>query len=622
MNSSLKTLVIFFLLLCFLFASCFLAVRSIYTDKINSLYNEQVIEAAKTLEDNIISHLESERAGMAYLMNTLPAAYGREASAKNFEYYLTTFTNIREIIAVDTKGYSWFAKSKTETLPNGANYSYSPTVQTPLHTGTNYVGQLYAEELESLPVMDISAPIKNPETNKIEGVLWVKFALGFLHEIADSYTGSKFGVVIINNSNGDILAESGLKSDSGLIFGRAASGINSENGVVSVNDGTHNYLCAHKAFAYQKISLSVLACTDKDQAYALSGELLRQYTTASFILFLLAFPAVFLVFRAYCISMDKLSCRLKKQVHVLDVQFTENLENKEKLEYVETFIEAALSTIEKLNKALEDSGRSISEIVEKRTERLKMDINELQRKLKEEYSKNSKKDQMMIRQSRLAAMGEMISNIAHQWRQPLNALALTIQDIEDSFRHNEVTDEYINDTVEKSMELIQHMSTTIDDFRNFYKANKDIVEFSMKKAIDEAMKIISASLKNSSIEVSINCVHDVTAKGYPNEFSQVILNILSNCKDALLDNRASGRKIEITVDSLASGKGVITITDNGGGIPANVIESVFDPYFTTKEQGRGTGIGLYMSKTIIENNMGGKIDISNVNEGTRVTLEL
>jgi signal transduction histidine kinase len=165
------------------------------------------------------------------------------------------------------------------------------------------------------------------------------------------------------------------------------------------------------------------------------------------------------------------------------------------------------------------------------------------------------------------------------------------------------------------------MSVTIDDFRNFYKTNKDIVEFSLKRSIDEAMKIISASLKNSSIDVQIECIQDVVVQGYPNEFSQVILNILSNSKDALIDNRPVDRQIKISIESV-NGKGRIVIIDNGGGIPPNVIENVFDPYFTTKEQGRGTGIGLYMSKTIIESNMGGKIDIANIGDRTRVTIEL
>ena len=273
-------------------------------------------------------------------------------------------------------------------------------------------------------------------------------------------------------------------------------------------------------------------------------------------------------------------------------------------------------------KNVNEYDKKLANAIVRRTECLQEDISELQRKLREEYSKNSKKDQMMIRQSRLAAMGEMISNIAHQWRQPLNALALTVQDIEDSYRHNEITDEYIKETVEKSMELIQHMSVTIDDFRNFYKANKDIVAFSLKRAIDEAMKIISASLKNSSIEISLECKEDVIVRGYPNEFSQVILNILSNSKDALLDNTPSGREIDIIIDKTDTEKGRIVITDNGGGIPKSILDNVFDPYFTTKEQGKGTGIGLYMSKTIIESNMGGKIDIENTGKGTKVTITL
>lgn len=342
----------------------------------------------------------------------------------------------------------------------------------------------------------------------------------------------------------------------------------------------------------------------------------------SALFFGLACVLIFLILSKNKRSRERFNKEIAKGEEFLEPPCIESLQGKEGAEYAVSFVEAVEKTVETLKQKALDNNKLFEEALLKRTEDLNAEIADLQRKLKDEYTKNTKKDQMMIRQSRLAAMGEMISNIAHQWRQPLNALALTIQDIEDSYHHNEITDTYIHETVEKSMELIQHMSVTIDDFRNFYKTNKDMVDFSLKRSVDEAMKIISASLKNFSIDTEINCVNDINVRGYPNEFSQVILNLLSNSKDALLDNRSSDRLIKIFIDQSETGKGRLTIIDNGGGIPSEILENVFDPYFSTKEQGRGTGIGLYMSKTIIENNMGGKIDIANIDDGTRVILEL
>jgi len=242
----------------------------------------------------------------------------------------------------------------------------------------------------------------------------------------------------------------------------------------------------------------------------------------------------------------------------------------------------------------------------------------LEQRVRNEVAKNMEQERLLIQQSRLAAMGEMIGNIAHQWRQPLNALNLLLANIKDSFEYGELDREYLDRTIADGNQLVQRMSTTIDDFRNFFNPNKAIQNFSLNRAISAALSLVSHSFKNHNIAILVEEGEDWQARGFPNEFSQVLLNILSNSKDAILEKQILQGKIEIMLGE----KGPIVwvaVRDNGGGIPEAVMARVFEPYFTTKE--KGTGIGLYMSKMIMEH-MHGTISARNVEGGTEFRLEL
>ena len=218
-------------------------------------------------------------------------------------------------------------------------------------------------------------------------------------------------------------------------------------------------------------------------------------------------------------------------------------------------------------------------------------------------------------------MGEMIGNIAHQWRQPLNALSLVIQNIYYAFEMNELDENTLKQAVNKSKRLVESMSHTIDDFRNFFQPNKVIETFNLYESISMSLELISASLKNHNITVHVDIDKTLTTRGYPNEFSQVILNILSNAKDVLMERHIDDAHIMIHSKEI-EGITHIEIEDNGGGIDPAVINKVFDPYFSTKEEGKGTGIGLYMSKVIIETNMKGKLHVNNSQHGACFTIEL
>ncbi|MGE4497356.1 MAG: sensor histidine kinase [Deferribacterales bacterium] len=569
--------------------------------------------SADAAADTILRMLEEIRSDAVLLTESTA---GRNGGAPVLSSFMSMKPEISEIIAVDKNGYSWFTAGRKATPPIGADFSAEESISLPLKNGRIYTGRIKPDESANAPCMEITVPFPSPVNGETGGAVRFKASLSSMTEAAAKAAHSEIKTAVLIGGAEEMIAGRDISPSEKTMLTASARFADSEGTTAS-----QEYIISFSQFSFENSTLTAAAYLPKSGIGSSVAPYFRYTAAVSAFLYLLAVPFIFFIIRKYRTPYEKLGIKMEKTGQLLEPAHSAPLRDKSGAEYAECFLDACEATINSLRRTAEESGRNVAEVVEKRTEHLRNEINELQRKLKEEYTKNTKKDQMMIRQSRLAAMGEMISNIAHQWRQPLNALALTIQDIEDSYRHNEINDDYIRDTVEKSMELILHMSVTIDDFRNFYKTNKDIMEFSLRRSIDEAMKIISASLKNSSIETVIDCEQDVIVRGYPNEFSQVILNILSNSKDALIDNRSADRMIRISIEATNRG-GRIIIADNGGGIPANVIESVFDPYFTTKEQGRGTGIGLYMSKTIIESNMGGKIDIANTGDGTRVTIEL
>jgi signal transduction histidine kinase len=255
--------------------------------------------------------------------------------------------------------------------------------------------------------------------------------------------------------------------------------------------------------------------------------------------------------------------------------------------------------------------------VEKKLYNLTSTLSEL---IQEEVEKNREKERMLQQNSKLSAMGEMLGAIAHQWRQPLNTLNGNIELLTYDYEDGEVDEKYIQEFREKQIKLIQFMSHTIDDFRNFFRVDKEKIEFSIKDSIEDILSITKAQLIDNNIKLEID-IEDLKVYGFPREFSQTILNLITNAKDILVEKDIEQPIIKIkgyTQDN----KVFISIEDNGGGISENIKDRIFEPYYTTKEEGKGTGMGLYISKMIIKDNMQGEIYVQNSEFGAKFIIEL
>jgi len=265
--------------------------------------------------------------------------------------------------------------------------------------------------------------------------------------------------------------------------------------------------------------------------------------------------------------------------------------------------------------------KKIDEVLKNYQNQVRLNELNLEQRVKEELEKNREQEQLLIQKSKLIALGEMISNIAHQWRQPLSELSSILMTIKFKHQMKKLDDLTMEKKSNEAEKVIEFMSNTIDDFRYFFMPKKEKEEFYLIDAINTVMNIVSSSIHNSNIELIIKVDKEIKLYSFMNEFQQVVLNIVNNAKEHLVNKNIQNAFIKIYS---VQKNGVISliIEDNAGGIEIEPKNKIFEPYFTTKHDLDGTGIGLYMSKIIIDKNMKGKLKVRNTQKGAKFIIIL
>lgn len=324
-------------------------------------------------------------------------------------------------------------------------------------------------------------------------------------------------------------------------------------------------------------------------------------------------------------SVKKIEIKSKDEFHQMATIINQNVSiTQNNIEQNIEFIKNATKVLENIEQG--NLGTRISKDTNNEAlNELKIVINNmidnLEFKIQEEINKRLEQEQILIQQSKLASMGEMIGNIAHQWRQPLAQISAIHMNMKVTYDFDKFTKEYMESKIKEANKLTAYMSQTISDFQNFFKPQGEKEVFSIEKACRDAYFILESSLKAHGIEVIFHITQDVTINGYKTEYSQVILNLLSNAKDILIERQIKNPKIELEIKD-GNHFALVKIKDNAGGVDTSIIDKIFEPYFTTRHQTQGTGIGLYMSKNIIERNMHGYINVVNVEDGALFTVKV
>ena len=275
-------------------------------------------------------------------------------------------------------------------------------------------------------------------------------------------------------------------------------------------------------------------------------------------------------------------------------------------------------SLEKKEKELEEFNAVLEKLVEEKTQELQKLNETLEVRVQEEIKKNEEKQKVMFWQSRFASLGEMLANIAHQWRQPLTELNLTLFSLQKASLNQQNDD--VKYLYNESKVLIQNMSNTIENFSNFFKPNKDKQHFMLHESIEESLQILKRTLSKDMIEIETS-YEDISILGISNEFTQVIINILKNSRDAFRENHILIRKIDIKIVK-KNNSAIVILKDNAGGINIQEIYKIFEPYFTTKHTSQGTGLGLFMSKMICEKGFNGSLDVNSEKDITKFIITL
>ena len=280
-------------------------------------------------------------------------------------------------------------------------------------------------------------------------------------------------------------------------------------------------------------------------------------------------------------------------------------------------------SLELKEKELEQLNLNLEQKVKEQTKQLKELNKTLENRVNEEIKKNEEKQKLLFWQSRMASLGQMLANIAHQWRQPLTELNLTLFNMKKaSIQNNE---KKVDELYKESKTLISSMSSTIDDFTNFFNPQKEKKSFEIKDAINEALIILRKVIELENIHIQIDVPIDYKVIGVSNELSQVVINLIQNSKDAFIQNDITNRTIIITLKEeliLDKKYALLEVKDNAGGISKENIDKIFDPYFTTKYKSQGTGLGLFMSKMIIEKSLEGELSHKNIDDSSLFTISI
>ena len=291
------------------------------------------------------------------------------------------------------------------------------------------------------------------------------------------------------------------------------------------------------------------------------------------------------------------------------------------IRYDVTFEVELKKSLEQKEKELEELNQNLELKVLEQTKQLKELNKTLEKRVQEEISKNDEKQKLLFWQSRMASLGQMLGNIAHQWRQPLTELNLTLFNMKKASLNKD--EKKVEELYKESKNLISGMSSTIEDFTNFFNPLKEKKSFEIKDVINEVLTILRKVIEQEEIKIKVDVPINYKVLGVSNELAQVLINLIQNSKDAFRQNEIKDKNIFISLkEDLNKKYLLLEIEDNAGGIKEENLDSIFEPYFTTKHKSQGTGLGLFMSKMIVEKSLEGTLSHKNSENGSIFTITI
>jgi len=525
--------------------------------------------------------------------------------------------NINQFILLDKEGRIAATVHRYKVLPESKKTSMASEMEYlfPKVNQKIYIGEVIFDPENGEPLADISMGIRDQKTQELQGVLITTLRLKPIWNLLSNIETIPGQDVYITDSRDKVIAH----PNPSVVLKNTSFHIPSE----SITTGLLG----------DKVHLKYLKVNIGNQFFTVVAE--YKTTEAFSLLRKISTIVILVILSTLLMSALLIHIHMKNIVipirHIVDVAKEIEEGNLEKTVTVKsnTEIQDLASAFNNMTSKLKDNTIQLQEF-----------NTGLQKKIRTEIEKTRRIEQMLFEQKKFADMGQMINAIAHQWRQPLNNIGLIQQYLYTGFMSDSISKEEYDSFSQSQIELVQEMSETIDNFRNFFNTGKTRERFSIIESVVEFMRLSNAQLTNRNITYFIKCKactnkhffdtnttsvkcdsENLHINGYPGEFKQVLQNIIMNSQDSFLTNNTEEPSITISIER-KNNKIEIVISDNAGGIPDDVMPNIFNPYFTTKEEGKGTGIGLYISKVIIAEHFNGSIYAENNGEGVDFIINL
>ncbi len=508
---------------------------------------------------------------------------------KRFEIYMKTIPQINKMTFITKKGKELVIASRDRLFEKLSSHSFlKEDIFTIAMKNKIYYSDIYFEKRSNEMMIDISKAVKDLVTQKIVGVITIQVSMGAIQELISNKLINGNGIALLNLNNNQYLYKSSTIDKVSDSLDDFIQKPKISHNVIVKDD---NYIVLEKEYDFNRLKMKIIIANSSENVFFDINETFIK--NIQLLLIIIVFLAIVMfLFINYLLKPLK---HLQKKIQQLSKKISpeENLEENKNLNELESIKQHFYFFIKLINlerNKLEEYNKN------------------LQQRVEEEVRKNKEKEELLAHQSKMASMGEMLENIAHQWRQPLSVISTAASGLMLQKQLKNISDEEEIERLNKIMKTTQYLSETITSFSNFFRQDKTKTNCNLKDICFHALNIIESKFKNKNVEIITN-INDLNLYTYDGELTQVIMNILTNAHDIL---KKSSYKKFIFIDIYQENKNaIITIKDNGGGIADDIIDKIFEPYFTTKFKSSGTGIGLYMSQEIITKNIGGTLGVKN-----------
>lgn len=566
--------------------------------KVSEEYSQHLHDSVKQI-DGFIENFKQSFLFLSFINREL--LEDRDKLKNIYGYYLNSHKDIDSIVFIpfDNKHDNLIVSKESLVKLDKNEIERIKNTQADNPKGKISISKFYYDNDHRLKC-DVSKTLYDINDNKKLGILNIKFSLKKIQDLFYNKLLHFKGAALMDINENKYI----IKSDLFDKFSKETF-LNLKDQISIIKNGEDNYKTAYMDYHNETITLRLMIIEKDDKPYLLMDNILKNNfadilfsTVVAFLLF-----TVFIIYILYPIK--RLTNELKKRSRMTGLDKDEIKSDKsDEIEMLVDYFNIFMELIETKNKKLDYYNKN------------------LQKRIEQEVAKNTEQQELLMHQSRLAQMGEMISMIAHQWRQPLSAINSTAADIKIKLLMDMLNKKLLEERIDSITEFTSHLSDTIDDFRNFFKKDKIKENIKLQTIVDDSLKIISATLKQHNIKVLKEYEDIPELLTYSSEIKQVVLNILKNAEDALfLKNEKFGKFIRIKL-YMQNKDHVIEISDNAGGIDKKDMQSIFKPYFSTKKNKNGTGLGLYMSKVIIEEHCRGKIEAENIKNGALFRIKV